>query len=206
MLAAYLQVDDTSDTLLFALVQALLDPAVELSLVAHGDGVSTTSWQALTDPLVAPLNELPYTAQWMGAVMPDRLAGESDDSYTARARAALIRPLGMRRGSAEALTHVALAYLTGAQVCKIVQNAGGNPWQVAVGVFDDQVTDFDGLTAALNDNRVVIAGQLVVVEALSDITWLVNEFEDLFRLDDVATFEADADFATVHDFETFEVD
>lgn len=201
-LLQYLNVSPASDRLRDLLVRAMLEPAERLSLICHGDGQSYGPWEAVTNPAVAPLWGLPYAAQWVGALMPARLNGESDEDYTDRARQELLHPRGFTRGSAQSLKIVAQAYLTGAKTCHIVPILGGNIWQVGVLVFEASVTDLDALTAAVNDDHVAIGGMQSIVEFLSSVEWIVSEFEETGMT--VAAFEAA--FASVADFEAFEVD
>lgn len=192
------------DVLLEQFIRGLLDPAKPLSLAAHGDGANIGPWEALTNPAVAPLENLPYAAQWVGAIMPKRLPGETDDTYAARARLELIHPRGRKRGGARSLQLVAQAYLAGDQTVLIEQYLSDDPFQVGVAVFAASVTDLAALTAAVNDNRVAIAGMLAVVEFIGGtVTWNVGQFESQFHAKTVADFEAA--FDSVSDFESFVV-
>lgn len=192
-----------SDALLEQLIRGLFDVAERLSLVAHGDGVTIGPWEALTNPAKAELWALPYAAQWVGAEMPKRLIGETDDAYTARARLELLHPRGLRRGTPRSLQLVAQAYLIGDQTVVIDQYYGSDPWTVGVLVFEDSVADLVTLTDAVNDNRVAIAGMLSTVAFIDSATWDIAQFESTFYGRTIADFEAA--FDTVDDFESHEV-
>jgi hypothetical protein len=200
-LLSYLLIDDESDTLLEGLVRGLLEPAERLSIVAHGDGDTLAPWQAITDPAVAPLWGLPAAAQWTGGVMPAQLAGESDDDFLARARAAVVHPRGMLRGSARSLTLIAQGYLTGTKTVTILNQLSGDLWTVGVEVFEAEVTDLDAMTAALNDNAVIIAGMIASVEYKDpDTPWTLAEMENAYFYRTLADLEGD--FADLADLES----
>lgn len=201
-LLSYLLIDDESDALLEGLVRGLLAPADDLSLVAHGDGDTIGPWQAITDPAVAPLWALPAAAQWTGGIMPARLPGETDDVYLARARAAVVHPNGMLRGSARSLTLVTQAYLTGTKRVNVLNQLGGDVWAVGVEVLASELTvDEAVLTAALNDNSIIGAGMAATVEYIDPATpWTIAEMENAYFYRTLADLEAD--FATVADLES----
>lgn len=184
-LLEHLHIDPESDRLLDALTEGMLAPADRLSTVAHGEtvglypaaavypsrtlypgGTELTSWQALTDPAVAPLWALPYAAQWTGGIMPPRRAGESDDDYQARASAEVVHPRGMLRGGATSLKIIANAFLTGDQEARVVERPGDDLWSAIVLVNSTAIGDrVDALAAALNDPEVLPAGFEILVEA-----------------------------------------
>lgn len=199
-LLEYLRVDPISDALLEGLVRGLLDPAERLSLVAHGDGGAIAPWQIITDPSVAQLWSLPHASQWTGGVPPRRAAGETDDDYLARARAEVVSPRGMRRGSSPALAATAQPYLTGTKTVRIAQRLGGSVWEVGVLVFEAEVIDIDELTAAVNDPDVITAGMRAAVDYLpTDFVWTIAELESTYIGRTILDLESD--YATVLDLE-----
>lgn len=195
----YLRIDEESDAILEGLARGVLDPAERLSLVAHGDDTHG-AWAVLTDPQVAPLWALPHAAQWTGGKMPGRIAGESDEDYLARARAAVVRPVGMLRGSAGSLITAAQPYLTGTRRVRVVQGLGGSVWDVGVLVLEDEVIDLDKLTAAVNDDDVITAGLRAFVDYSDPLApWTLAELEDTYYQQTLADVEGD--FATLLDLE-----
>lgn len=158
----YLLVDAESDRLLFILVLAILGQTDRLSLVCHGDD-TMESWQAITDPAVAPLWALPYAAQWTGGTMPARLVGETDTAYLDRARLEVLHPRSMRRGGPTSLRIAAQAHLTGTKTVQVVQFFAGDEWQIGVLVKADEAPDHAALEAAVNDDQVINAGMKAVV-------------------------------------------
>lgn len=200
----YLNVNPVSDALRDLLVRAMLSPADRLSLICHGDGATYGPWEAITNPAVAPLWGLPFAAQFVGALMPKRLLGETDNDYTTRARQELLHPRGYFRGSDQSLAIVAQAYLTGLKTCHIIRYYADDVWKVGVLVFEDSVTDLDALTTAVNDDKVAIGGMLSVVAFLSDLTWTIAEFQAAFTGRTIADFQAT--YATIADFQAQAVD
>jgi hypothetical protein len=200
-LVDYLRIGDpVSDALLEALVRGLLDPADRLSLVAHGDG-TIGPWAAITDPGVAELWALPHAAQWTGGVMPPRALGESDSDYLARARAEVVQPRGMRRGSAPARQVAARPHLTGTRTVRVAERLDGDPWEVGVLVLEAELSDIAALEAAVNDPDVITAGMRAVVDFLPpDLAWTVLELEGTYYGRTVLDLEGD--FATVLDLES----
>lgn len=191
----HLHVDDPDpDGLLDALTEGQLAPADRLSLVAHGDGTSTGPWQAITDPATAPLWGLPHAGLYTGAIMPKRLAGETDTTYETRARDEITHPRGMLRGSAQALRIAALAYVTGTQTVRIIERPDDDPWRALVIARPSEVPDQDALTAAVNDPAVILAGMRADVELTDDP--LINEGT---RTVDTAAVAAAIDTATLAD-------
>jgi hypothetical protein len=199
-LLEYLRVGDpVADGLLEALVRGLLDPADRLSLVAHGDG-TIGPWQAITDPGVAEMWALPTASQWTGGVMPPRAVGETDDAYLPRARAEVVQPRGMRRGSAPALQVAARPHLTGTQTVRVAERLDGDAWQAGVLVLEAELIDLDALVAAVNDPDVITAGMRAVVDFLpTDLAWTVLELEGTYYSRTILDMEGD--FATVLDLE-----
>jgi hypothetical protein len=162
-LISYLYVDDvTADSLLEQRMRGMTDPAEQLSLVCHGDGGSITPWAALTDPRVAEIWALPYVAQWIGGVVPQRRAGETDDDFLPRARLELIHPRGMLRGGQTSLRIIAASF--GATSIRVVERPGDDLWSADVLVKPSQIgSNAAALTAALNDPEVVAAGFETIV-------------------------------------------
>lgn len=184
---AALSHDPGSDALLEALTRGLLDPMERVSDAAHS---GEYPWQILTDPGVAPLWALPYAGQWTGGKMPARFDGESDADYEARARAELVRPRGMRRGSPQSLKLLAQSYLTGTKTVVFAQRIGGVLYDHAVYVYPGECPSTAALEAALNRPDVIPAGHKITVQTLSPGSWTVGMLEDVFYGDTIADLEA----------------
>ncbi len=179
--------DPASDTLLEQLVRGLLDPFDRVSEVAHS---GEYPWQILTDPGVAPLWALPFAGLWTGGKMPARFAGESDVDYNARARAELVRPRGMRRGSPQSLKSLAQSYLTGSKTVVFAQRIGGNLYDHAVYVNASECPSTADLADALNQPDVIPAGHKIQVLTLTPGSWTVGMLEDVYFGDTIADLEA----------------
>ena len=151
------------DPLLEAFAAGMLEPADDLSLIAHGDGGTIRPWEALMDPNNAALWALPYAAQWTGGIMPTRFANETDDDYLTRARAELDHPRGMRRGGATSLEVIAQGYLTGNKTVRVWERWEGEIWGVCVEVKESECPDLDAVSAALHDPEIWPAGFVLTV-------------------------------------------
>lgn len=145
---AYLGYDVESDELLAALVSAFMAPLVRASLVALGDE-TLRPWQAITDPAAAPLWAMPHAAQYTGGLMPERLEGESDTDYLARARHEVVFPRGMRRGGWAAALAAARRHLTGTRTVLFRERFGGDEWALGVVTRVAETPDPDAVEAAV---------------------------------------------------------
>lgn len=160
----HLKIDPESDAILEALTTALASGLERAALVAHGD-TTTPPAAAIRDPRYAPLWGLPAAANWTGGTMPARQAGESDDDYLERARIAVVRPRGMRRGSSRSLADTAREHLTGPwddRWVQVTERYDGDEWATLVTTRTDQTPDVAALLAACNAPDVLVAGEEVV--------------------------------------------
>lgn len=163
-------VDPESDRLMEGIIRGALDPALPLSLAAHGSD-DVGPWEPYTNPERATLQTLPYAVQWTGATVAPRLEGESDDQYLQRARLEARRPRGMFRGSERALLDVARPFLTGLYEPRITPDAGGDLYTVLFVIRAAGITDSVRLEAALNDPAVIAAGMKVVLTLSDTLVW-----------------------------------
>jgi hypothetical protein len=162
--------DPESDRLLEGLIRGLLDPALPLSLAAHGDD-EAGAWERYTNPQHARIEDLPYAVQWTGATVAPRLENEPADTYLQRARLEARRPRGMFRGSERALIDVAQPFLTGTHAPRITPDAGGDLDTVLFVIHSAGVTDAVRLEAALNDPAVIAAGMRVLLVLSDTLVW-----------------------------------
>jgi hypothetical protein len=153
-------VDAESDQLLEDLVRGMLAPLGSLSLAVYGDD-DREPLDVLIDPARAEAWSLDHAMQWTGGAAPARLAGETDDAFLERARAASAKPLGMRRGSSAGLADLARPFLTGAQSIEVAEDT--DIGVVTLLVEPDSVTDDAGLLRVLNHPEVVAVGWRVEV-------------------------------------------
>jgi hypothetical protein len=134
--------DDENNAIVDALALALGDVFEPLVLLAFGDesqGIAGMG-RVLRDPAVAPLWALPHAALYVGARLPGRKAGESDQEYTARARDAAVYPFGLHRGTHEAIRRAINPYLTGNKTVFISDNYGG-PYELYVRTLTEETPD-----------------------------------------------------------------
>lgn len=165
-LLGFMRVDEQSDMVLEALVTAWMAGLERPAQVAYG-----TPWEALSDPEVAPLWALPHAALYTGGRMPARLAGEDDATYLQRARAEVVRPSGMARGSWSALAIRIQAHLTVTRFVSIVEWVDGSVWKLAARVLEEECPDPDAAYAAANAPDVIPAGMHVDIVGASGPVW-----------------------------------
>lgn len=104
--------DDENNAIVDAFADALGDSFETLVSIAYGNEEGTTRpLQTLRDPSVADLDLLPHAALYTGALLPARNAGESDEDYLERARAAASALRNV--GSYQAIRETAEPLLTG---------------------------------------------------------------------------------------------
>lgn len=166
-----LYANPASDAVLAALITAWCWGLERPADVAYGTDLAPRTWDALSNPAVAPTWALPHAAQYTGGTMPVRLAGESDTDYYARARAAVVRPRGMLRGAYSALVSALQAHLTGAKFVSIVEWVDDSPWMLAARVRADEAPDIGLLAEVANAPDAVPAGMRVEIVTSTGVVW-----------------------------------
>lgn len=117
--------DLENNAILDALVGALADTFDRIGLIGFGDPASGVRGdQVLTDPSVAPPWALAHAALYTGALLPPRRVGESEPDYLVRARDAAVYPLGIRRGTHQAVRRAIQPELTGTRSVFIGKGTG----------------------------------------------------------------------------------
>lgn len=124
----YVDGDTENNAILDAVTDAIGDVAERIGTIAFGDPANgIPAGRVLDDPSVAPLWALPHSALYTGAIpLPGRNAGETDAAYLARARDAAVYPLGIKRGSHEAVRRAVQPLLTGLKQVFIADNYGAD--------------------------------------------------------------------------------
>lgn len=124
----YVDGDDENNAILDGIVDGIADAMDRLGVVAFGDDVAgVPAGRALSDPSVAPIWALPHAAMYTGAIpLPGRMAGESEEDWLARARDAAVYPLGIKRGTHEAVRRTVEPLLTGSKQVFIADDYGGD--------------------------------------------------------------------------------
>ena len=166
--------DPEADYLWIALVEGLCSQLEDAGLIAYGseDG-SILPGRALTDPAVAPLKFLPHAAMYTGGTMPPRLMGESDEDYTARARAEVVYPRGIRRGTAAAIRIALQPHLTGEKAIAITDDFGG-PYDILVRTRTAETPDEDAARLAV-EGSFVSSGPIGAIRAELRLTYIVSD-------------------------------
>lgn len=165
-----LHVSEESDRILAILIGSWMAGLERPAEVVYGTEAGQTPYAVLTNPSAAPLWALPHAAQWTGGTMPARLPGEDDFAYATRARAEVVRPRGMLRGSYSALVTAMQARLTGTRFVSITEWVDGSPWKLVARVREEEAPDTDALYRAANAPDAVPAGMHVdIVAAASDV-------------------------------------
>jgi hypothetical protein len=140
-----------NNAVLDALLGGISDAADRLGIVGYGSDAIPAE-QALTDPAVAPDWSLAHAAQYTGAKLPGRNAGESFDDWLVRARDATVYPEGIKRGTEEAMRRAAAPYLAAGAEMTIAYT--GDPFEVAVSVPVADILDEPALLLALSGDFV----------------------------------------------------
>lgn len=168
-----------NDAILDALIGGMADGMERLGLVAFGEEGQPAE-RVLTDPRFAPLWALAHSAMYTGAILPGRLAGESEADYLARARDAVAFPLGIRRGTHEAIRRAVQPLLTGGKNVFIDDPAGS--YDITVRVLTSETPDAAAVEAAL-EGDFVSGGQRGAIRAELRLNLIVSDEAVINELD-----------------------
>lgn len=172
--------DDENNAILDALALALGDVMEPLGLVGYGDpDTGADTLQVLRDPSVATRETLAHAALYTGAVpLPGRWVGESDEDYLARARDAAVYPLGIKRGTVEAVRRAVMPLLTGTKTV-VIARVVGDPYLLYVRTLVAETPDPVAVRLALAGDYVsggargAIRAELGLAYVISDsAAWL----------------------------------
>jgi hypothetical protein len=123
-----------------------------LGIVAFGTDAIPVG-HALTDPSVAPDWALAHASLYTsGGLLPGRKAGESQAAWLARARVQASAPLGILRGTDEAIILAVQPLLTGTK--SVFINVGGSPYQLIVRTITSETPDSAAVQAAIEGSYV----------------------------------------------------
>jgi hypothetical protein len=170
-LLGFMRVDATSDAILEILIGSWMRGLERPAQVAYGVDEQGFAWEALSDPVRAPLWALPHAALYTGGTMPVRQPGEADDAFLTRARAEVVRPRGMLRGSYSALATAIQAHLTGTRFVSIVEWVDDSPWLLAARVRTDECPNPAAVVVAANDPAAIPAGMHVQLVLATGPVW-----------------------------------
>lgn len=149
--------EPVNDAILEAFCQGIGEALERLGVVAFGDA-GVPGGRVLRDPSVAPLWALPHAAMYTGATLPGRMPGESDADYLVRARDAAVYPLGIRRGTHEAVRRTVQPLLTGTKTVFIADNFG-DEYGILVRTVEGETPDPAAVEAALTGSYVSGGGR-----------------------------------------------
>lgn len=169
--------DAENDAILDGWILALSDAMDRLGLVAFGDPDADPPIEGksvLRDPRYAPIWALAHAALYTGATLPGRGAAETEESWLARARDAAVYPLGIKRGSEEALRRVISPLLTGSKSIFIVENVGGNPYVIQVRTIEGETADPTAVQAAIEGDY-VSSGRRGAMRAEQQLVYIVSD-------------------------------
>ena len=192
------RIDPESDAIMDAIIGAVADAAEHLSVIAYGDADATPPIPpggGLQNPLYAPMWALAHAALYTGARLPGRLPGETEDDFLARARAAVVYPIGIKRGSHEAVRRAVQPFLTGTKFVSIVDQAGGDPYALFVRTITAETPNPEAVRMAL-EGSYVSGGVRGAIRAELTLDYLVSP--------EVAFAEATLQFDQVVDTVTFD--
>jgi hypothetical protein len=147
--------DTVNNAVLDALCDGFGDAMERLGLVGFGDiDAGIEGGRVLRDPSVAPSWALAHAALYTGAVpLPGRLAGESEEDWLARARDAAVYPLGIKRGTHEAIRRSIQPLLTGTKTVFIADNFG-QEYGILVRTVESETPDPAAVQLALEGSYV----------------------------------------------------
>jgi len=180
--------DAGNDQLLALLVEALTVGVERIFLVAHGDEAAIAPGAALTNPAVAPLWALPYSAQYTGGRVPPAMPGETEEAYLARARQRALGPAG--KGSTGAIKAAVRPLLTGSQWMNVITWVGGSRWEATIVTRTFETPDPAAVVAAANDPAVILAG-VKVGHTMSDVP-IIDEWTRVIDLTTVVIDDIDS--------------
>lgn len=167
--------DTVNNAVVTALALAFADVFEPLGLIAFGDDeAGIEPLQVLRDPSVAPLTMLRHAALYTGAVpLPGRNATETDEEYLTRARAAAVYPLGIKRGTYEAVRRAVEPLLTGTQTV-IVADVVDDPYRIYVRTLPAE-TPVPAAVAATIAGDFVSGGARGALRAELGLTYVVSD-------------------------------
>lgn len=168
----YIDDDPENNAVLDALIGSVAEAADRLGIIAFGTD-EIPPGQALSNPAVAPDWALPHAGLYTGGVMPGRLAGETDEDYLARARDALVYPLGIKRGTEEAVRRVTEPLLTGTRSV-FISYSGGDPYLVAVRTITSETPDAAAVQAAI-EGSYYSGGKRGAIRAELHLSYVVSD-------------------------------
>lgn len=168
----YVPGDVENNAVLDAIIGGIADAADRLSLIAFGSD-TVPPGRALTDPSVAPDWALAHAAMYTGGILPGRQATELYDAWVARARAAVVYPAGIKRGTEEAVRRAAEPYLTGTKTV-VISVGGGDPYQMVVRTITSE-TPTPALVQAAIEGSYVSGGQRGALRAEQTLSYLVSD-------------------------------
>jgi hypothetical protein len=128
----------------------------------------------LTDPRVAPIWALAHAGLYTGAILPGRRAGETETAWLARARDAVVYPLGIKRGTHEAVRRAVQPLLTGTKTVVIVDQSGGDPYSLLVRTITSETPDPAAVQLAL-EGDFVSGGHRGAIRAELKLDYVVSD-------------------------------
>lgn len=180
------RVDPENDAILDAILGGIADAAERLGVIAFGTD-EIPPGRALSDPSVAPAWALAHAAQYTGAILPGRSAGESEEAWLERARSVAVYPGGIKRGTEEAVRRAAEPYLTGTKTVAISYT--GNPYEIVVRTITGETPDPAAVQLAL-EGDFVSGGRRGAIGAQQKLTYQVSDVpafsEATLRFNEVA--------------------
>lgn len=184
------RVDAESDLILDAIIGGIADAGDRLGVVAFGTD-QIPPGRALSDPSVAPSWALAHAAQYTGAILPGRVAGETEEAWLARARDAAVYPGGIKRGTEEAVRRTAAAYLTGTK--SVFVSYTEDPYEVVLRTITSETPDPDAVQLAV-EGDFVSGGRRGAIGAHQKLSYVVSDVPAFSEA--TLTFDAVADGVT----------
>jgi hypothetical protein len=186
--STFTEPDEGLDWPLLKFIDAItIGPLAQIhGFVTEDDG--TPGWSIVLDPNNAPVDVLPWLAQFVGAVLRPDMTEE-------QRRAAIIDPEVFARGRPAAVAQVAGRRLTGSKTILFDERYTGSAWQMRIRTFLSETPD-PALTEAEIRAEQKPIGIVLTYAAIEGQDWL-----DL-RTDHATWTAVMADYASWHDART----
>lgn len=177
---------DTTGWVLLHLCHALTQSIQDVDVLA-ADTDTTAGWSVALDPTNAPVDALPWLAQFVGVVLPPGVGAAAQ-------RAAIIAHAGFQRGTLAALGAAIQEQLTGAK-SYFIQERYPDAYGVLVQTYAAQTPDPAAVTAAVD--AALPAGIVATVQLLSG--WNLGQMKTHYTGMTLANLKTDYTGQTLND-------
>lgn len=190
---AFTIADEANDWVSLKICMALAAGRLDL---LHGylidDETDRDQWAIVFDPTTAPVEALPYLAQFAGAIIRPSMDDEER-------RGAVQAPEVFSRGRLGSIEALVKRHLTGSKTVLITERYTLNGWRLRIETLDEETPDEDAIIAEVEELQKPIG---IVLFFNKRINWV---WEEAAVSLEYPTWEAvAAGFATWEDYRTYE--